>query len=444
MSGSPRLLIVAVVLACAGCPTMSRWGASRDPFGPKAACALPPESTKEEIVAYLNKNVLGADGQAGLRGWKTDSAKVRVSGIPMDATAMLQVAAPRNFRLRVMQPLSNTARLDIGSNSEQFWMWSKDEAERVVLTCRHDQMAATASNLSLPVPFQPDWLMEVLGVIPLDPSEFRMEREGNGSPFVNLIADCHGPTGEPVQRVIQVNACHGLVYTHKLRSASGETIATANFSDHYRDPETKLILVKQIRLELPKDKMFVTIKLDRIQVNPEAPESSVVWSVPHPEGHRMVDLAEVARQRGGPPVADASDEFAAEKTSSQASGKTTTDEQGLDAPTWPPGSPAKRKRPTLSLETESAPGEEPAFTPPGEGFELPGSSPRPEVRPAASTFRGQSPQSDTEKPAPSETGVFARFKSFFKRSSSSADAPPEAYSTEASRSSWGRPRLGQE
>jgi hypothetical protein len=292
-----------MVLGAFGCQWTSRFGAARDPFGPKSACALPPESTKEEIVAYLNKNVLAEEGQPGLRGWKTDSAKIRMHGF--SASATLQVEAPRNLRLRVSQPLSNTAMLDIGSNADQFWVWSKDSKERVVLTCHHKDIAATAAHLELPLPVQPEWLMEVLGVVPLDPNEFRMEREIKGSPFIKLIADCHGPTGEPMQRIIQVNACHGLVTLHELRNAEGKVIASASFQGHYHDPDTKLVLVKQIRLELPQDKMLLTLELDRIQVNPAVTQDSMVFALPQMPGHSTIDLAEVARRnRGGPTLHD--------------------------------------------------------------------------------------------------------------------------------------------
>ncbi|HVJ86802.1 MAG TPA: hypothetical protein VM452_14215, partial [Caulifigura sp.] len=297
MTRGLQILILATALLAPGCNWLNRFGSTRDPFGPKAACALPPESTKEEIVAYLNKNILAEEGKPGLRGWKSESAKIQMQGFSVGAT--LQVEAPRNFRLRVSQPLSNTAMLDIGSNSEHFWVWDKNAPERVVMTCRHDDIASTAASLQMPFPVQPEWLMEVLGVVPLDPSEFRLERESKGSPFVKLISECRGPAGEPMQRVIQVNACHGLVMLHELRNAEGKVIASASFSGHYHDPETKLVLVKQIRLELPQDKMLLVLKLDGIRVNPSVTDGDVVFTLPQLPGHKTIDLAELARSHRG-------------------------------------------------------------------------------------------------------------------------------------------------
>jgi len=440
-----QILILATALGATGCQWASRFGATRDPFGPKSACALPPESTKEEIVAYLNKNVLAEEGQPGLRGWKSDSAKVRMHGI--SASATLQVEAPRNFRMRVLQPLSNTAMLDIGSNSDGFWVWDKNAPERVVLTCRHSDIASTAAHLEMPFPVQPEWLMEVFGVVPLDPNEFRMERDVKGSPLVKLISDCRGPTGEPMQRVIQVDACHGLMTLHELRNAEGKVIASASFMRHYHDPETKLVLVKQIRIELPQDKMLLTLELDRIQVNPPVTEESVVFSVPQLPGHRTIDLAEVARsQRGGPPqqFADASDELSAPD---RAGATPATAPPKPEAPEWPPREtlPASGQAPALRFEPEPE-GESaaPQFEPPGGQFEMPNSAAESEFRPAGQSVRGQSPTSMSEPAAAEKPGFWSRFKSAFSGGPRSAASPPATYSPKASRSSWGPPRLGLE
>ncbi len=438
MIASLRILSLALVLGAAGCQWTKQFQSGRDPFGPKAACKLPPEATKEEIVAYLNRNILAEEGQPGLRGWKTDSARVGMHGF--SASASIQVAAPRSFRLRVNQPLSNMAMLDIGSNNEQFWVWSKDAPERVVLTCRHDQIAETASQMHLPMPVQPEWLMEVLGVVPLDPNEFRMERGKNHGSFVNLIAECHGPAGEPVQRVIQVDACHGIIREHMLLNAEGSTIARASFSGHYHDPETKLVLVKKIRIELPQDKMVLALDLNGIEVNPPLSDDSVVWQVPQLPGHKTIDLAKAARTRSGnadPKYADASPEFSADQRLRDQPPVRTAE---LDAPVWPPreSPPASSSQtPRLGFEPEPESSATPA------GFELPDAqfeAPTQTTGSPARAFRGQSPAS----PRTSESGFWSRLKGVFTLGGPSAGALPEAYSPEASRSSWGRPRLGQE
>jgi hypothetical protein len=434
------ILILATVLGATGCQWANRFGSARDPFGPKSACALPPESTKEEIVAYLNKNILAEEGQPGLRGWKTESARISMHGFSTGAS--LQVEAPRNFRLRVSQPLSQTTMLDIGSNAEQFWVWSKDSKERVVLTCRHKDIESTAANLDLPLPVQPEWLMEVMGVVPLDPNEFRMEREARGSPFVKLVSECHGPTGEPMQRIIQVNACHGLVTLHELRNAEGKVIASASFQGHYHDPETKLILVKQIRLEMPQEKMLLTLDLKQIQVNPPQSEDSLVFALPQLPGHRTVDLAEIARQhRGGPTqYADASDEFSAQD---RRGNQQPPAQNELEAPAWPPpAKPAAGRPPQLGFEQEpESPGGALQFEPPGGDFEMPAAR-EPEIRPAGTSFRGQSPSVETR--VPEKPGFWSRLMRAVTRGPASEASPPGTYSPKASRSSWGPPRLGLE
>jgi hypothetical protein len=259
---------------------------------------------------------------------------------------------------------------------------------------------------------------------------------------VKLISECRGPAGEPMQRVIQVNACHGLVMLHELRNAEGKVIASASFSGHYHDPETKLVLVKQIRLELPQDKMLLVLKLDGIRVNPSVTDGDVVFTLPQLPGHKTIDLAELARSHRGAgerQFAFEPDLSAPERPESQKQKHGTPE---FPAPGQPRAMPASGQTPELRFEAEPENSEPaaPQFEPPGGQFELPAAESN--MRPTENAFRGQSPTGTPTAPS-RKPGVWERLKSALS-GRPSADAPPAGYSRGASRSSWGPPRLGQE
>ena len=100
-------------------------------------------------------------------------------------------AAPKRFRLRAETGITGP-ELDLGSNDEVYWMWVKRADRPAVYWGRHDQFYQSAARDLLPVP--PDWLIEALGVVQLDPTG---QHEG---PFQNRPGAAGGPHACPHAR----------------------------------------------------------------------------------------------------------------------------------------------------------------------------------------------------------------------------------------------------
>jgi hypothetical protein len=436
---SIRLLIVAAALTASGCTWLSKIY-SRDPFSPKSPCALPPEASKEELVSYLNKNILADGGRAGLTSWRS-RAKVRAKAMPVGVDAEIALSAPRNLRLRVYEPLSNNALMDMGSNDQQFWLWSKEQKQEVV-TCHHEDFATAITELRMPLPFHPDWMMEVFGVVPYDPSEFKVEHPFEKGPLVDLVAQRFGPNGEPVSRVIRIDACHGIVREHQLRRQDGSVIARALLSNHFKEPTSQLIVAKQVRLEWPDLDEFIVLTFHEIDVNPQMAEESSLWTVPSPPGSQLVDLGDIARERGRQMAErDPGLEQAGASSAASATGGES------EAPAWSGESTDASPNPNVGLSIESADWQAPEERAGRVGpDEMEFESPEPADSSSASpwpdepTIRMQSSDMEPAAKRPSRS----RFFNWLFPKRKSATAPPAAYSSEASRSSSGRPRLGLE
>lgn len=442
-----RLLIVAVALSATGCNLYPKIF-TRDPFGPKAACALPPEATKEEIVLYLNKNILGENGRGGVTGWRS-KPKVYVKGIPVGADADLAVAAPRNLRMRVYEPLSGNAMMDLGSNDEHFWLWTKDQPDQRndVMVCRHEDFGTAITKLNMRLPFHPDWMMEVFGVVPLDPSEFAIEHPFEKSPIVDLVAHRHAPNGEPVLRVIRINACHGLVLEHQLRREGGGVIARAVLTGHYKQPDSQAIVPKQIRLEWPELDEFIVLKLNEIDVNSGVSNESQLWTMNAPPGSQVVDLGQMARLQGKDPIA-MHEEIEQTGTSNPAQpGSAAVLTEDTEAPAWGGEPQSSDGNPNIDLTIER----EDWQTPEARAgrvnademeFEVPESSESSSASPWAEepTIRMQS----SESLRGTKRSGRSRFFNWLFPTRPSEAAPPGAYFSGASRSSSVRPRLGLE
>ena len=72
---------------------------------------------------------------------------------------------PRNFRLQLTH--FNDSKADIGSNDEEFWFWVLNPKDRSIYWCNYDDLESS----SLAVTYQPDWIIDALGLKPISPEE---------------------------------------------------------------------------------------------------------------------------------------------------------------------------------------------------------------------------------------------------------------------------------
>jgi hypothetical protein len=276
------LLLVALATALPGCAWM------RNVVGVRPApvpCVLAPNASKEEIVAHLNANT------AKINAWKTDSASISIRGqgpIPISVGASVCVEAPRNFRLKAHSLAGDEA--DLGSNPEYFWFWNKRNEEKYVFRAHHDEPPEKMRRV--PIPFQPDWIIEALGVISIDPHAVAMQPGQPGSNTVLLVADKISPQGLKIRKVTLVDTCRGVIRQHAVYDTqSSQLIAQAVLSDYRLDAKTQALLPRQIALDWPAAQLGMTMTLSQIDVNPaRIPEQ--IWAVPNIPGYAVYDLGQ--------------------------------------------------------------------------------------------------------------------------------------------------------
>lgn len=273
---------------------------TREPSLGKADPPLSAESTAEQILARVNQNTYSEYSPSGLHSFRSDDITVRMSGVPASMRASMVVEAPRNLRLRVAHPVTGGEAVDIGSNDEKFWVWMKESPQRNVITCSHDHVAMASKVCPLPLPFRPDWLMEVLGVIPISGSGYEVHRAKARSPIVELVSIQKTPDHVPVRRIVKINTVYGVVTEHRVESVEGKMIAKASLFRHFRDPATKLILPRQINIDWPIDGQPIALSLEFKTIAFNSPAESVaMWTPPDMPGFPELDIGLLAMQRLG-------------------------------------------------------------------------------------------------------------------------------------------------
>lgn len=274
-----RYGIVVCIALVSGCLILSgcavRGLLPAGPWNPPPPCVLPPNASLSEVVEHLNNNI------AKLHAWGSTRVEIKTrgpAGLPVTLKAQIAVEAPHNFRLRARSIMGDEA--DFGSNSERFWFWLH-RGHPYVFFARHDELQLIQQRM--PVPLHPDWLMEALGVIPLDEQRMSLHRQGTKAGTAELISDRPSPDGRLVRHIMLVDTCRGVVLEHSLTDSDGRLIARATLKNYKTDPASGVTLPRRIDLHWPQSDLALTIDLGTVDINPDG-VSVATWQLPQIRG----------------------------------------------------------------------------------------------------------------------------------------------------------------
>lgn len=334
MISTRTILMLILPAAFVGCVTGQK-SAVVHHFDP----VLTNTVTCEELVSHLNAQ------SKDLRSWRCMETYVYVS-VPklpeLRLKGTLSCSAPSSFRLMAD---NFVAQADYGSNNELCWAYSKP-GEPVVMTWRHED-SHLLEYVSEGFPrLDPEWLMAVLGVQPLDANDFKLQRPPAGSRDLWLVSVEDTASGQSLRRVIKVDTVTGFTREHLLVDHNGDTLLRAHLKN-YQSCDGNLI-PHRMEISFPSQKTDLTLVLKDVEANCSFSDS--LW-VPPGEGRiRQVDMGNWVRQKYG-------DVLPRPKSHSDKVAKRPEDSL-FD------GTPLRRDEPDAGLFEEDAHSEEPFFDDP--------------------------------------------------------------------------------
>lgn len=229
----------------------------------------------EEVVAHLNQNT------DRVQCWHTNRVGITADGWLLSGT--IAVEKGRHLRLEVTSMRGK--EVDLGSNNERFWVWSR-EMDPGFVTCKHENLELARQLVG--IPFEPDWLMQALGVEPIPTTGVTMQSDPMNE-HVRLVEHILSAHGQPLRRTVVVDLKKGIVVEHSLYNYNSVPIVTAKLSDHRLDKDSGVVLPHRVVIELPQHKMAMTMRLSGVQVNPKSIPSAV-WEMPHIRDCQVVNL----------------------------------------------------------------------------------------------------------------------------------------------------------
>ncbi|MCP4858372.1 MAG: hypothetical protein GY903_28170 [Fuerstiella sp.] len=250
--------------------------------------ALPLTLNRDELVNYLNRQ------NQGLDSWRCTTTRMEVrlpNVLPVRLKGNIACRAPRHFRLTADNVI---ARADLGSNDNRCWFYSRP-GEAAVMTWKHED-TALIQQVPSGVPYiDPNWLMLVLGVKPLDANEYEISKGLTGGRELWLSAIEDSPSGRSLRRVIKVDTIRGVIREHAVYDSELNPLVRAKLSKH-RSCNGHLI-PEMVRLQFPQMDSEITLTFQGIETNPRLPEE--LWRLPD-NNLQVVDVGNVIRQRFAP------------------------------------------------------------------------------------------------------------------------------------------------
>jgi hypothetical protein len=304
-----RLLVVAAVLApLTGCKWIDEH-LKPTPLPPRATGDL-PKVQPDQLVGYVNQQ---ASRMQSL------SASVRITAsndgvrLPATLTGSLAANQPRNFRMRAD---ALAAKVDLGSNSDQFWVYFDGAGARPMFVfASHSDFEAGKAKIPGGIPFEPDWVMQALGMITLPPgNQYTALPPDQKNRTYTLSWPATTPAGVSVVKEIVFDGDPALgnkpqVKKHVVRDMKGKVICSAEVKQAktvqltVADPKTNLPLAIQhptrIVLKWEEQKFEMDLDLSSAKVNDPFPEEQArrLFARPNIAGATPIDLADYRFQQ---------------------------------------------------------------------------------------------------------------------------------------------------
>jgi hypothetical protein len=302
---APRLLLTLMAtLGVAGCRTANV---------NSIAHTRPPEARPrpsfqlEEFVAEYNQN---AERIRTLEARPAITVKMGPKGDSRDGQVdgRLAVERPRNFKLELSHIRSTVA--DIGSNDERFWFWVTSKKDKSVYVCDYADLAST----TLAVTYQPDWIVEAMGLRPITPDEAAQikVRPGPEPGTTSLTFPASGNGGQAYNRTMIVSDLTRRVNEFRVFSGDGKTMIAQATINTYRevplpgsgseeggtkDPGTCRV-PENIVLDWKREQLSLNVLLKDVKLNQfAAARRAAIFVEPTPSGYARVNLAELTRQK---------------------------------------------------------------------------------------------------------------------------------------------------
>ena len=289
-------LALAVALSSMGCRTAETGSLSLFPRGPLNQNTL-------DLDQFIDQHNRNAESIQSLVA-KPSIKVVRRLHTQFHLDGRMAMERPRNFRLELTAV--NKTQADIGSNDEEFWFWVA--TDNALYWCNY----ADLDSSSLAMTYQPDWILEAMGLKTISPIEAEQiqVRKGPLADTTALVFPVSRNGTESYRRWLIVSNRELRIKQLRIYSAKDPTVMIAQADpSQYKDFPITLedsntskktcYLPENLVLEWKRDQaMKLEVQMLEVELNKFNPAlRASLFTEPKIEGYPRKNLAEL--NRGG-------------------------------------------------------------------------------------------------------------------------------------------------
>ena len=221
--------------------------------------------------------------------------KVSMDGMP-SLRGTLAIERPDSLRLKAGVMGMTDMGIDVGSNAEVFWVWSKVATPNnpsAIYFARHSDYQSSKMRQMLPL--EPQWIIDALGFVEFSPADQHAEPFVRPDKQIEIRSTIMTPQG-PTMRVCVVDSTRGFVTQQAFYDKSNQLIAYVNSKNQEYDPESGVSLPRRIELYVRQsggETTKLVINANSYRVNSIYGDRSRLWAMPNPGDVPAINLAEV-------------------------------------------------------------------------------------------------------------------------------------------------------
>ena len=301
MSVRRRWLFVAVVATTfCGCRAVGPRDLLSRP--PAVQQPTPPAYSATELIERINKNAAAIDSlraDANIKVNFADRQKAALDG-------KLAFERPRDFKLDLSSVMGSEA--DIGSNMQTCWFWLRQNKDKEYYVCNYDEEGIN----SLSVSFQPDWIVEAMGLRAIPPEEAARMKVTPGSGIdrgtYSLVQRRKSVSGEEIVKQTVINESNGLIREHRLYTGDRKTLLARAIVSQYESfdvptsgnpgSQGQVVLPSHFKLVWMQEQLELDISIQKAKINPTLDRD--LFLEPNFRGYARVDLSKNSSIARGP------------------------------------------------------------------------------------------------------------------------------------------------
>ncbi len=297
------VLRVVVVLAmfCVGICTSAnaQWFKGfRRPAAPAIPVAFNGIPTQQQLLQRL------ATQTASVKQVDA-SVSVALKGAPK-LKGTIQIERPMRLRLKAGVLGVDQMGVDVGSNDELFWIWTRvpiPGQDPTLMYAFHEQFKRSSGAVRQAIPLEPNWLINALGLVEFSKDDFHEGPLLTAQGRLKLITVSNADSGRQY-RITIIDATRGLIEQQSIYDENRNLIAYTNSTGYKYYPEHNVSLPNKIDMHLftaDGQEQELTVTTNGFNINSLFGDPQRMWTMPQPSNVQRIDLSQIGGQPSGQP-----------------------------------------------------------------------------------------------------------------------------------------------